>query len=607
MDIYGFYKGNVFNAYEYMGAHTSKSGTLFRTYAPNASKVSVIGDFSGWDDIPMKSAADGNFYELTVGDALEGMRYKYRIYDKNGNFIDHCDPYGYSMEIRPGTCSVIRSLKNYRFGDSEWMNRRTDCKDKPMNIYEVHLGSWRKETDEPGKWYNYAEIADPLISYVKEFGYNFIEIMPLNEHPCDESWGYQSTGFFAPTSRYGTPVQLMELVDKCHRSNIGIIVDFIPVHFAVDHYGLTEYDGTHLYEYPSDDIGYNEWGSRNFMHSKGEVRSFIQSAADYWLTVYHFDGLRMDAVRNMIYWNGDENRGENKCAIEFLRSMNTGLKARHPSAIISAEDSSAYPKVTAPVSEGGLGFDYKWDMGWMHDTLDFFRSSPIFRSGLYNKLTFSMLYFYNERFIMPLSHDEVVHGKASIAQKMHGDYEDKFPQARVLYMYMTAHPGKKLNFMGNEFAQLREWDEKRQQDWDMLRYPVHDSFRRYIRELNMIYLKYNALHYDYDPTNFMWEDCNSSERCVYAIRRKSKDGDILTVLNLSDWYQPDYTVKIGSNFKVRLLLDSDCQLYNGRTPEGKTSFQPHDDMITMDIPPYSGFMFLLSQDNRQVGKNREAN
>lgn len=600
MDIYGFYKGEVFDAYEYLGAHIGAHGTVFRTYAPNASKVSVIGDFSEWKDLPMLPVADGRFYEISVAEAHEGMRYKYRIYDRNGNFIDHCDPYGFGMELRPGTCSVIRSLGGYIFGDGKWMSRRTDCRDKPLNIYEVHLGSWKRSSDEDTGWYNYAEIAPMLADYALEFGYNYIELMPLSEHPCDESWGYQSTGFFAPTSRYGTAKQLMELVDICHKKGVGVIVDFVPVHFAVDHYALTEYDGTKLYEYPSDDIGYNEWGSRNFMHSKGEVRSFIQSAANYWLSVYHFDGIRMDAIRNMIYWNGDENRGENRTAIEFVKSMNCGLKARHPSAIIAAEDSSAYPYVTAPVFSGGLGFDYKWDLGWMHDTLEYFQSAPIYRSRDYHKLTFSMLYFYNEKFILPLSHDEVVHGKASIAQKMNGQYDDKFPQARALYMYMIAHPGKKLNFMGSEFAQLREWDEKRSQDWDMLKYPLHDSFREYIKSLNKIYLHYTALHYDYDPTNFMWEDCSSADRCVYAIRRKSANGDILAVLNLSDWFQGDYSVTVGDGYTVKLLLDSDSQLYSGSTPQGETVCTYSGDKLTMDIPPYSGRMLLLTKSNRPV-------
>ncbi|MDE6781074.1 MAG: 1,4-alpha-glucan branching protein GlgB [Ruminococcus sp.] len=601
MDIYGFYKGEVFDAYEYLGAHCSGKETVFRTYAPNASKVSLIGDFSDWDDIPMERVEDGRFFEVTCPEAKEGMRYKYRIYDKMNHFIDHCDPYGCSMEMRPGTCSVIRRTDNYKFHDSRWLNQRTDCRDKAMNIYEVHLGSWRKKPenkrskDDPDGWYNYSEIADMLIDYVIEYGYNFIELMPVSEHPSDESWGYQITGFFAPSSRYGTPKQLMEFVDKCHQKGIGVIVDFVPVHFAVDHYALTEYDGTHLYEFPDCDMGYNEWGSRNFMHSKGEVRTFIQSAANYWLDVYHFDGLRMDAVRNMIYWQGNEHRGENRSAIDFLKSMNTGLKVRHPSAILSAEDSSSYPKVTASVNDGGLGFDYKWCLGWMHDSLEYMQCSPMYRSRDYHKMTFAMLYFYNERFILPLSHDEVVHGKATITQKMNGDYENKFPQARAFYMFMMSHPGKKLNFMGNEIGQLREWDEKREQDWDMLKYPVHDSFSQYIKKLNKIYLKYNALHYDYDPTNFMWEDCNSPDRCVYSIRRKSADGDILTVINFSDWYQTNYSVTIGDGFNVKLLLDSDNQIYSGQTPDGKTEFRQVENRLEMNIPAFSGRMFLLKR------------
>ena len=596
LDILKFYKGYEFEAYEFYGAHITDGGVVFRTYAPNASKVSLICDLSDWKELPMEQIIDGRSYELELPQAGEGMRYKYRIYDKNGNFIDHADPYAFGAELRPGTCSVVRSVNGFGFTDKEWLEKRTDHRSEPMNIYEVHLGSWKKKSDEDEEgWYTYSEIADELVDYVCRYGYNFIELMPLGEHPCDESWGYQATGFFAPTSRYGTPKQLMEFVDKCHSRGIGVIVDFVPVHFAVDHYGLTEYDGTKLYEHPTDDIGYNEWGSRNFIHSRGEVQSFIQSAANYWLSVYHFDGLRMDAIRNMIYWNGEEGRGENLKAIGLLKSMNSGLKERHPSAIIAAEDSSSYPKVTARVFDGGLGFDYKWDLGWMHDTLEYFQSAPMYRTRDYHKLTFSMLYFYNEKFILPLSHDEVVHGKATIAQKMNGQYPDKFPQAKALYMYMIAHPGKKLNFMGSEFAQLREWNEKRQQDWDMLKYPIHDSFREYIRELNNIYLKYNALHYDFDPTNFCWDDCNSAMRCMYAIRRKSADGDILAVLNFSDWYQSDYSLTIGEGYDIKLLLDSDWQRFSGRTADGKSDYTYDGDKIKLNIPPFSGMMFLLQK------------
>ncbi|MBO4877272.1 MAG: 1,4-alpha-glucan branching protein GlgB [Ruminococcus sp.] len=594
MDINAFYRGEAFDAYEYYGAHISPEGTVFRTYAPHASKVAVVGDFCGWKDMPMTPVGDGRSFELLIPEAEEGMRYKYRVYDRNGHFIDHCDPYGFGMELRPGTCSVVRDISGYTFSDSEWLEQRTDCRDKPLNIYEMHLGSWKRVSDEDENgWYTYSELAEMLPDYLTEYGYNYVEFMPLSEHPADESWGYQITGFFAPTSRYGTPEQLMELVDALHAKGIGVIMDFVPVHFAVDHYALTEFDGTRLYEFDDDDAGYNEWGSRNFIHSRGEVRSFLCSAADYWLTVYHIDGLRMDAVRNLIYWNGRDYLGENKYAIQFVKDMNCGLKARHPSAILAAEDSSAHPKVAAPVFDGGLGFDYKWDLGWMHDTLEYFQSAPMYRTRDYHKLTFSMLYFYNEKYILPLSHDENVHGKATVLQKMNGQYDDKFPQARALYMYMIAHPGKKLNFMGSEFGQLREWDEKRQQDWDMLKYPLHDSFREYIRRLNHIYLTHTALHYDYDPTNFRWEDCSSTDRCVYAIRRNSADGDILAVLNFSDWYQPDYSVDIGEEYTAELLLDSDSQLYSGTTPEGETVFTQESGRLSMDIPPYSGRMFLL--------------
>lgn len=598
MDIYGFYRGTVFDAYDYLGAHISKNGTIFRTYAPNASKVSVIGDFSDWNEVDTVKVADGNFYECLCPDAKEGMRYKFRIYDKKGEFCDHCDPYGFGMEVRPGTCSVIRSIDDFNFSDKKWLETRTDCRDKPMNIYEVHLGSWKRKSDDEADWYSYSEIADMLIDYVCEYGYNYIELMPISEHPCDESWGYQNTGFFSPTSRYGTAAQLMELINKCHSRGIGVIADFVPVHFAVDHYALTEYDGTRLYEYPTDDIGYNEWGSRNFMHSKGEVRSFIQSAANYWLSVYHFDGLRMDAIRNMIYWQGDESRGENRIAIEFLKDMNCGLKALHPSAILAAEDSTSYPKVTAPVFAGGIGFDYKWDLGWMHDTLEYFQSAPKYRTRDYHKLTFSMMYFYNEHYILPLSHDEVVHGKATVTQKMYGDYENKFPQARAMYMYMMIHPGKKLNFMGNEFSQLREWDEKRQQDWDMLKYPLHDSFHQYMKALNKIYLKNTAFHYDYDATNFNWIDCNQEQRCIYAIKRKSTDGDIVAVFNFSSEVQTKYTFEVESNVKIKLLLDSDSQIYSGSTTVGKSKFRHSKNNMIVTLQPYSGMMFLIRKNNK---------
>ena len=548
MDFYGFYTGRIFDAYKYLGAHIEGEKTVFRTFAPSASRISVIGEFNQWEESPMENVHDGNFWEFATDEAKPGMMYKYRIYDQTGRWIDHCDPYGYGMELRPNAASIIRETDRYRFHDEKWMKRRSDHRNLPMNIYEMHLGSFKKPSEEPDAWYNYEEMADILIPYLKENGYNYLELMPLNEYPCDESWGYQSTGFFSPTSRYGTADQLKAFVDACHKNEIGVILDFVPVHFAVDDYALANYDGTALYEYPHSDVGNSEWGSRNFMHSRGEVRSFLQSAADYWLSEYHMDGLRMDAISRAIYWQGMPERGVNSNAVEFLRYMNQGLKERHPSVILAAEDSTSFPGVTKSAKEGGLGFDYKWDMGWMNDTLDYFRTAPGYRTRDYHKLTFSMSYYYDERYLLPLSHDEVVHGKATILQKMYGDYEMKFPQARAFYMYMYAHPGKKLNFMGNEIGHFREWDEKREMDWNLLDYPAHQDFHRFMKDLNRFYLEHPAFsEMDYDTEGFQWLECHAQEKCVYVFERRSEKERIMAVFNFSDKEQ-EFEIQ-GKNIK----------------------------------------------------------
>ena len=350
MDFYGFYMGEEFEAWRYLGAQVSSHGTTFRTFAPNALRISLIGDFNQWQETPMEKIYDGNFWEVTVPEAKESMRYKYRIYRQDGSFLDHCDPYGLSSELRPHNASVICSLKHHTFRDQEWMAGRGAAFRQAVNIYELHAGSWRKKGDGSEDWYSYEELAKLLIPWLKKNGYNYVELMPLSEHPSDESWGYQNTGFFAPTSRYGTPRQLQKFVDLCHQNQIGVLLDFVPVHFAVDDYALWNYDGTALYEYPHRDVGRSEWGSCNFMHSRGEVRSFLQSAACYWLEEYHFDGLRMDAVRNLIYWQGQPERGENHPSLQFLRTMNEGLKKRFPDAMLIAEDSTNYPGATTTVS-----------------------------------------------------------------------------------------------------------------------------------------------------------------------------------------------------------------------------------------------------------------
>lgn len=616
MDIYEFYSGRSFDAYRELGAHVKKevtgkktvvSGVEFVTYAPNALGVNVIGEFNDWNETVMERCYDGSFFKVFVPGARPGMMYKYKIYHRDGSSMEHCDPYGFGMELRPAFASIIRDMDTYRFHDAKWMKNRSVCQGSPLNIYEVHLGSWRTKPvfDEQGNpltpeeivesnrvaesWYTYKEIAPMLAEYVKEQGYNYVEFMPLSEHPSDQSWGYQNTGFFSPTSRYGTADDLKEMIDILHQHNIGTILDFVPAHFALDGYGLARYDGTALYEYPSNDVGYSEWGSMNFIHSKGEVRSFLQSAANYWLSEYHFDGLRMDAISRIIYWMGDESRGVNDRAVDFIRNMNQGLKDRHPSIILCAEDSTDFKGTTKETKYGGLGFDYKWDMGWMNDTLNFFRTLPFVRGEHYHDLTFSMMYNYNERYLLPLSHDEVVHGKATIIQKMAGMYEEKFPQAKALYAYMYAHPGKKLNFMGNEIGQFREWDEKREQDWDLLKYPNHDSFHQYMKALNKIYMKEPALSaWDDDPNGFAWILCGKENDVVYIFQREVNEDKVIVVLNLSGLVYKNYHFNYGNGDTMKVLINSDWNKFGGSTKDTEKTIKGVNGDFGFDLPAFSG-------------------
>ena len=616
MDIYEFYSGRSFDAYRELGAHVKKevtgkktvvSGVEFVTYAPNALGVNVIGEFNDWNETVMERCYDGSFFKVFVPEARPGMMYKYKIYHRDGSSMEHCDPYGFGMELRPAFASIIRDMDTYRFHDAKWMKNRSVCQGSPLNIYEVHLGSWRTKPvfDEQGNpltpeeiaesnrvaesWYTYKEIAPMLAEYVKEQGYNYVEFMPLSEHPSDQSWGYQNTGFFSPTSRYGTADDLKEMIDILHQHNIGTILDFVPVHFALDGYGLARYDGTALYEYPSNDVGYSEWGSMNFIHSKGEVRSFLQSAANYWLSEYHFDGLRMDAISRIIYWMGDESRGVNDRAVDFIRNMNQGFKDRHPSIILCAEDSTDFKGTTKETKYGGLGFDYKWDMGWMNDTLNFFRTLPFVRGEHYHDLTFSMMYNYNERYLLPLSHDEVVHGKATIIQKMAGMYEEKFPQAKALYAYMYAHPGKKLNFMGNEIGQFREWDEKREQDWDLLKYPNHDSFHQYMKALNKIYMKEPALSaWDDDPNGFAWILCGKENDVVYIFQREVNEDKVIVVLNLSGLVYKNYHFNYENGDTMKVLINSDWNKFGGSTKDTEKTIKGVNGDFGFDLPAFSG-------------------
>lgn len=598
MDMYGFYTGKIFDAYEYLGCHLENNGAVFRVFAPEAVKISLIGEFNSWQETPMERIYDKNFWECRVDGVREGMMYKYRIYTQTGRVMDHCDPYGYGMELRPRNASIVRNMKRYWFQDMDWMHRRSDCKNRPLNIYEVHAASWRMP--EGGGWLNYRQLAEGLIPYLKECGYNYVELLPLSEHPCDESWGYQCTGFFSPTSRYGTADDLKAMVDLFHRNQIGVILDFVPVHFAVDDYALAEFDGTPLYEYPHNDVSYNEWGSRNFMHSRGEVCSFLQSSANYWLSEYHIDGLRMDAISNMIYWQGDKERGVNKNAADFLQYMNQGLKRLHRGIILAAEDSTSFPNVTRRVEEGGLGFDYKWDMGWMNDTLAYFREEPEQRKVDYHKLTFSMMYYPEENYLLPLSHDEVVHGKRTILDKMNGGYEDKFAQARAMYAYMYAHPGKKLNFMGNELGHFREWDEKRELDWNLLDYPMHGSFHHFMKILNNLYLNHSALwKKDYENDGFYWVNCHEEDKGIYIFLRTDGREYILCLFNFSPQNYDNWEVKLPDNLPLRArsahqLIDSARREYGGpaETPPDRT-IPIHQNTLHLPMERYSGKLFFL--------------
>ena len=530
MNLQKFFAGEVFDAYNYFGAHPENGGVVFRTFAPNAHGITIVGEFNNWQEQPMEQLHQSGIWVGFSPDARPGQMYKLVVYGRNGR-QEHCDPYGFGMELRPGACSIIREL-DYHFTDERWMAQRSRCYDKPLNIYELHLGSWKQKD---GSWYRYNEIADELIGYLKEHHYTHVEFMPLSEHPFDGSWGYQNTGFFAPTSRYGTAQQLMELIDKFHNAGIGAIMDFVPVHFAVDAYGLKQFDGTALYEYPHTDVGESEWGSCNFMHSHPAVACFLQSAAHYWLKEYHFDGLRMDAVSRLIYWQGDERRGVNGSTLSFLKNLNRGLHALHPTAMLIAEDSTAYPGTTKSVDEDGLGFDYKWDMGWMHDTLKYMKAHPYDRGAMSGCITFSIYYAYNERYILSFSHDEVVHCKGTILNKLHGSMDDKFRQARLLYLYMMTHPGKQLNFMGNELAMLREWDENRQVDWHLAEEDVHADFLRYISELNRLYCQTPALWaLDHTYDGFKWVENISDNPCVFGYTRTDGKNTVLVLLNFSD-------------------------------------------------------------------------
>ena len=595
-----YHTGACFDLYRHLGAHPCKGGWSFRIWAPGALDVQLEGDFNGWQGAPM-SRDNAGVWSCTAK-AKEGQLYKFRVLGPDGSWVEHSDPCALAAELRPGTASRLFDLSRLeaQFTDGVWMAGQDKHYDRPMNIYEMHAGSWKRKPD--GSWYDYEELAQELIPWLVEHQYTHVELLPLAEHPFDGSWGYQNTGYFAPTSRYGTPVQFARFVNACHLAGIGVLMDFVPVHFAKNADGLARLDGTFLYEYDSD-VGQSEWGTCNFNFYRGEVRSFLNSADAIWLDLYHCDGIRMDAISRALYWLGDPSRGVNQGAVQFLQNMNQGLHQRFPSAILTAEDSTNFLKVTAPVEYDGLGFDYKWDMGWMHDTLDFFATPFDQRRDAYHKLTFSMSYFYNELYLLSLSHDEMVHGKKTVIDKLWGTYEEKFAQARLLYFYMLTHPGKKLNFMGSELAHFREWDEERELDWMLLRYPLHDAFHKYIAALNGLYHAEPALYEgEYNAACFEWVACQSRDEGIYAYLRKGRGGPLLAVMNTQPKAYLKYPLYLTEGCTARMLFSTDLQQWGGttRAPSQPQATLPggvfgRSHTLYVDLPPLSGALYRLEE------------
>ncbi len=565
--LYDFLYGQTTKAYEYFGCHFVKQGdtqgAIFRVYAPQAKDVSVIGEFNSWNPGAgrMNRVDECGVYELFVPYVNEYQSYKYHVLGADNVWRDKADPFGFLSEYKPGSCSRTFSLENFFWHDEEWMKRRNRNFDEAVSIYEMHLGSWLGMQD--GRYLSYEEIADHLIPYLQEHGYTHVEIMPINQYPFDGSWGYQATGFFSVDSRYGNPKQLMSFVDRMHQAGFGVILDFVIVHFATDDFGLVKWDGTNLYEGTGDQEK-SQWGSYLFDLGKDPVRSFLLSSVNFFVNYFHFDGVRFDAISNVIYYHGDSSKGENSGAIEFIKRLTGKIHGEHPSIMLIAEDSSAYAGVTKPLEYGGLGFDYKWDLGWMNDTLKYYGKDPIYRKYHHHQLTFSMAYFYSDNFMLPLSHDEVVHGKGTIINKMWGNYDQKFAQIRNLYTYQWAHPGKKLNFMGNELASFDEWNETKSLPWNLKSFPKHDSISRLTRDLNLIYKAEKAMHFEeHNPAHFQWLMADNADQSMYAFKRQVGDETLIFVFNMTPYYYENYDLGVTEEGEYVEIFNSDKDVYGG--------------------------------------------
>ncbi len=600
-----FYQGNCIEAYKLFGAHVEKDGVRFTVYAPHALSVQVVGDFNAWGEnkIYLDKIKD-DIFSLFVPGLEAGHLYKYRIETQHGTHVDKSDPYAFFSELRPNTASRLYDLDGFKWDDQEWMEKRTACYHDVLNIYEVQAGSWKMKKEftdeEDGEYYTYDELIDMIIPYVKERGFSHIEFMPLNEFPFDGSWGYQATGYMSATSRYGTPHQLMALINACHKADLGVILDFVPTHFVKDAHGLACFDGGYVYEYPQDELRETEWGSCYFDVGRNEVRSFLMSAVHIWIDYYHIDGIRFDAVSHLIYWKGQEDRGVNDGGIEFTKKMNHQLKRRYPDVMLIAEDSSSFPQVTHSIEHGGLGFDYKWDLGWMNDTLAYFKKDPVMRQSqdIHYKLTFSMMYFYRENYILPFSHDEVVHSKGTILDKIWGNHDQKIAQCRSLYMYMMTHPGKKLNFMGNEFAEYKEWDEKKAIGWSILEYGHHKDFFDYLTRLNHLVKSTPALYEcDFEFNGFEWLVADDNLQSIYAYTRYDRVGNaVVTILNFIGNKHQGYRIPVSHPGKYELIMSTQDhrETFVCETIEGQTLNKAQ--YLSVDIDPFESLMLVYKRE-----------
>ena len=627
-DIYLFRQGRLLQSYDKFGAHLTEingvKGVSFAVWAPNAYRVSVIGDFNGWDArvYPMQVHGDSGVWELFIPEVPEGTIYRYAIRSQNQNYrAEKSDPYGFAFQLRPNNASIVANIDNFTWDDQGWLDARAhrDPLKQPWSIYEVHLGSWQR--DENGNWLNYRELAHRLAAYAKEMGYTHLEIMPITEYPADESWGYQATGYFAPTSRYGSPTDFMYFVNHCHQNGIGIILDWVPAHFASDGFALNYFDGTHLYSHADPRQGQHvSWGTYIFNYGRNEVRNFLLSSALFWLRHYHIDGLRVDAVSSMLYLDFSREAGqwlpnhyggrENLEAIAFLREFNTLVHREEPGAVTIAEESTSWPMVSRPTYIGGLGFTFKWNMGWMHDTLDYMKLNPIYRRYNHNLITFALMYAFNENFFLSLSHDEVVHLKGSMLTKMAGDWWQKFASLRLMFGFQYTMPGKKLNFMGQEFGEWKEWGERRPLEWDLLNWPTHKGVQTWMKDLNRLYDTQPALfEHDFDYTGFEWIEVNDVEQSVFAYMRfaDNRTDFVVVACNFTPVVRYDYRIGVPQKGFYRELLNSDAGIYGGGGVGNLGGVQSedvpshvHGQSLRLTIPPLG--IIILKLDGAPSGE-----